>query len=68
MEFSEIAKEVIADCAESYEYDGLGTIDYHNVVSDLRDYALEEWDVAISVALEDVIETELRRLGHVPND
>ena len=68
MQLSDIAKEVIADCAESYNYDGLGAINYYDVVSDLRDYAMEEWDVAIAVAVEDAIEEELRKQGHVPTD
>jgi hypothetical protein len=68
MEFSEIANEVIDEWAESYDYNELGSIHYYQAITDLANYAFSHWEEGLFTAFEDIIETELRRRGHVPTN
>lgn len=68
MNFSYVANEVIDELADKYDYKNLGVIAYHQMITDLANYAFEEWKLALFVSFEDVIEEEVRRRGFMPNE
>lgn len=68
MNFSQIANAAIEDLKDTYEYDGLGTLDYYQTITDVANYIFENCDTSLFVALEVVIEEELVKRGHTPNE
>lgn len=68
MNFSEIANEMLDELDDTYEYDSLGEIAYCQTITDIANYAFEKWEVAIFVAFEAVIEEEMVKRGHLPNE
>lgn len=66
--FEEIAREVIDEKRGDWEYDELGEIAYYQTATNLANYAFEMWETALFVAFENVVEEEMRKLGHVPID
>lgn len=68
MTFEDIASEVIEELADIYEYDNLGAVDYHQLITDITHRAFETWGIAIFVAFEEFVHAGLEARGHVPND